>query len=69
MRWDCTGVSNGRILPAESNDLHERVVNENQRNLSIAWMRRGSSTDDNYFVSTSSKELSTEVQLPRKSDT
>jgi hypothetical protein len=59
----------GRILPAASSDLRERVVNESQRNLSIAWMRQDSSTDDSYFVSTSSRELSTKVRLPRKSDT
>jgi hypothetical protein len=39
-------INNGRILPAASSDLRERVVNESQRNLSIAWMRQDSSTEE-----------------------
>jgi len=63
-------VNNGRISPAASSDLRERVVNGSQRNSSIAWMRQDSSTGgDSYFVSTSSRELSTKVRIPRKSDT
>ena len=62
-------VNDGGILPAASSDLRERVVNESQRNLSIAWMKQGLSTDKSYFVSTSTASSRELVRLPRKSDT